>query len=221
MQLQIQSTLCPVVKSEVLQLARYGEVNGVGRRDWLRFEQEIHWIRESSATVSFTHGGVPVGVPRSSYSDYWGFLESLNSAIQGAQEACRRLSVTRQSSLRIAVSVEVLDVPAIAASGEVPTLQDGRRRCFYMLERPDLKWAHFDNDKLDAWSSAKSLDERYKLHSAIPWLRPALVASASAIWSSDLHADCDGLPPSVQQFIAGQRLQAEQGVEEVGRAAVC
>lgn len=41
MQLQIQSTLCPVVKSEVLQLARYGEVNGVGRRDWLRFEQEI------------------------------------------------------------------------------------------------------------------------------------------------------------------------------------
>ncbi|HCL3476653.1 TPA: hypothetical protein N2A87_006453 [Pseudomonas aeruginosa] len=84
-----------------------------------------------------------------------------------------------------------------------------------------MKWAHFDNDKLDAWSSAKSLDERYKLHSAIPWLRPALVASASAIWSSDLHADCDGLPPSVQQFIAGQRLQAEQGVEEVGRAAVC
>ncbi|WP_311061588.1 hypothetical protein [Pseudomonas aeruginosa] len=221
MQMQIQSTLCPVVKSEVLELARYGEVNGVGRRDWLRFEQEIHWVRESSATVSYTHGGVPVGVPKTPYSDYWGFLKSLSRAIQGAQEACQRLSVTRQSSLRISVSVEVFDVPAIVADRDASALQDGRRRCFYMLERPDLKWAHFDQEKLQAWSSAKSMEERYKLHNAIAWLRPVLVAAAPSIWSSDVHADCDGIPPSIQQFIAEQRLQADRGVEEVGRAAVC
>ncbi|MFU5120625.1 hypothetical protein ACM7Y4_30325, partial [Pseudomonas aeruginosa] len=96
----------PVVEVSSADLARWGSLSGVGPAAWIRFQQEICWVREPSAEISFRHGGKLLKEgPR--FCDHPRFLSGLEAGVDDAIQLCEAYSVGPDSSLEIILETAI------------------------------------------------------------------------------------------------------------------
>jgi|SRR5579859_11723 len=106
------TTICPIVRTERTALSRMINIDGLGRRGAALFEQEVLWLRECSAQVIYRHGGQVLSTD-TTYSDFYGFLTSIDGAVESAMERALKFQVDLASTLEIAVVATVTEQPVL------------------------------------------------------------------------------------------------------------
>ncbi len=179
---------CPVISEEVSSLARKVDISGDGKSVYLPFNRNILWLRESESRIVISHGGVMIR-EGSTYTDYYGYLTSIESAINDAQDLCRRYDVSKSSSMLITIDVRIFETPALAdetKEGIFWNEKDIKRRRYL---NPPRDWIYYDKEKVDSLESA--IDSESKLHA---WQNIETVAERSVVKSDSLWMVGNGRP---------------------------
>ena len=87
------------------------------RAEALRVNEEITWIREMNAAITYLHGGKVVKQD-SLHCDYWGFMTAADGLVEAARRTMDDYSVTAESTLEIAVRVGLVDTPTLGFAKE-------------------------------------------------------------------------------------------------------
>ncbi|RMM39346.1 hypothetical protein ALQ79_200445 [Pseudomonas amygdali pv. lachrymans] len=209
------STL-PIVRKQILDLARLGSLSGVGPSQWIRFEQPVVWLREASAQVVFEHGGRVLDTG-ASYVDRGGYLTSLYSAIESAKHECEVYEVSAHSSLIVRVVLSIIDIPVVACPTPLNAFSAGNY--FQKAESEVGAWYHFADEDMRALAEAKSSSERDTAWQALKRLTSVEVEVPDGLWSSrgvapglsDTHSADEYVHQQrnvVQALIAGTEVSA-------------
>ena len=191
----------PVVEVSSADLARWGSLSGVGPAAWIRFQQEICWVREPSAEISFRHGGKLLKEgPR--FCDHPRFLSGLEAGVDDAVQLCEAYSVGPDSSLEIILETAIHDVPYLKAKPPLGGIASGAY--FHPIYAINDNWFHYDEALMAAYSSAAGEAERHEAWMAIPRLMPRSVVECQVVWSSKLDL-AEGGTGRVERFLREQR----------------
>lgn len=199
------STL-PIVRRQILDLARLGRLSGVGQSQWIRFEQPVVWLREASAQVVFEHGG-RVLATGASYVDCGGYLSSLYSAIESAKHECEVYDVSADSSLIVSVALSIVDIPVVACPSPLNAFPAGSY--FQKAESEEGAWFHFADSDMRAVTESKSSIERDTARLALKRLSSVEVEVPVGLWSS--RSGVPGISDTrcVDQYVHQQRNAAQ------------
>ncbi|WP_439126300.1 MAG: hypothetical protein ACNJA3_28440 (plasmid) [Pseudomonas rhizophila] len=192
----------PIVRRQILDLARLGSLSGVGPSQWIRFEQPVVWLREASAQVVFEHGG-RVLETGASYVDCGGYLSSLYSAIESAKHECEAYEVSADSSLIVRVALRILDIPVVACPAPLNAFPVGNY--FQKAESEEGAWFHFAESDMRAVAESKSSIERDTAWQSLRRLTSIEVKAPEGLWSS--RSGALGLSDThhVDQYVHQQR----------------
>ena len=131
-------------------------------RRLVHFDHEIVWGRESTSTIDFLHGGLIIDT-KTTFSDFYGYMKSVEAAQEEAQSLCLRYEITPDSSLVVQVETVIHETPYI------------RTQCCKPSDLGDDSIRHELECIPDKWAE-KILDEVVRLG-------PKLI-STSITWSS-------------------------------------
>ncbi|SBW84690.1 hypothetical protein PVE_R2G0664 [Pseudomonas veronii 1YdBTEX2] len=205
----------PIVRRQILDLARLGSLSGVGPSQWIRFEQPVVWLREASSQVVFEHGG-HVLETGASYVDSGGYLTSLYSAIESAKHECEVYGVSAHSILIVRVVLSIIDIPVVACPTPPNAFRAGNY--FYKAESEEGTWFHFADADMRAVAEAKSSSERDTAWQELSRLTSVEVEVPDGLWSS--RGDAPGYSDTYRadQYVHHQRniVQALIAGAEVG-----
>lgn len=205
----------PIVRRQILDLARFGSLSGVGISQWIRFEQPVVWLREATAQVVFEHGGRELKTG-ASFGDCGGYLTSIYSAIESAKLECEAYGVSEDSSLSVRVALSIVDIPVVACPSPLTTFNTGDY--FQSAESEQGSWFHFDDVCMQAVMDAKSSIERDTAWLALRRLAAVEVDVPAGLWSSrDVASDLSETH-RVDEYVHQQRnaVQALISGAEIG-----
>lgn len=192
----------PIVRRQVLDLARLGSLSGVGPSQWIRFEQPVVWLREATAQVVFEHGG-RVLETGASYVDCGDYLSSLYSAIESTKHECEVYEVSADSSLIVRVAVSILNIPVVACPTPLDAFPVGSY--FQKAESEEGAWFHFAEADMRAVAESKSSIERDTAWQALRRLASVEVEVPEGLWTSRSGASCLSDTHLVDQYVHQQR----------------
>lgn len=192
----------PIVRRQILDLARLGSLSGVGPSQWIRFEQPVLWLREASDQVVFEHGG-RVLKTGASYVDCGGYLSSLYSAIESAKQECEAYEVSADSTLIVRVALSILDIPVVAFQTPLNTFPAGNY--FLKAESDDGAWFHFAESDMREVTESKSSTGRDTAWQALKRLTSVEVEVPEDLWSSRRGAPGLSDTHRVDQYVHQER----------------
>lgn len=177
----------PIVQWGPEKVGRMADPSGLGREVPVFFEQEIIWVRESTTSARYMHGGKCLK-DHSGHNDFYGFLRSLGSAIETAQEVCARYSITRESSLEYQIDIAIFDRPFLRDTSSQAIADNSRgpgwKKRFLDLNE-SAKW-FCDDEESRELENGKSI---YDIWDRISWIKPRAVVEEANIWSSRLSQE--------------------------------
>lgn len=83
----------------------------------MRVTEDITWLRELNAAITYIHGG-RILKQESLHSDYYGFLTAANDLFSDVDDRMETYGVTRDSSLEITIRMGIVDVPTLGFAKE-------------------------------------------------------------------------------------------------------
>lgn len=181
---------CPIVREEDLQLCQIVSVGGM--RQAIPFASRLLWLRESSAQLEYTHGGKML-VQGSTFSDFYGYLTSVDNAVEEAKGRCRALSITMESSLVLTIVLTITEKAVIRP--ETPVIEYGRTK----HTRVKDGWMRYVPDQVEAWLQERDWEKRYEIGKPL-MLQPDNEVFKKVIWSSKLPNPS----PDLKAWINGQ-----------------
>ncbi|MGP0171162.1 hypothetical protein ACSVIJ_04690 [Pseudomonas sp. NCHU5208] len=191
----------PIVEVSPADLARWGSLSGVGPSDWIRFQQEICWVREPTAEIFFRHGGrLLKDGPR--FCDHPRFLSGLEAGVGDAIQLCKAYAVGPESSLEIILEAAIQDVPYLKARPPLGGITSGAY--LHPIYSISDNWFYFDEGLMAAYSAAVGESERHEAWMAIPRIGPRAVVERQVVWNSKLDL-AEGGTGRVEQFLLEQR----------------
>ena len=147
MGLESFQTRAPAVRVERRAFERIVDASGgLGIPAAVRFEAEIHWLREVHAS-SAVFGPDGRKIERgSTYHDFHGFLSCIREALlDDAPTLMESFDVRADGRLRVEVTVDVHDVPAVPV---VDGIVVGKMRTFARIPRD---WCYAPSPEIAAW----------------------------------------------------------------------
>lgn len=100
----------PVIKRETMQLFERATI--AGQLQFVPFEREILWVRESSAKVYLRHRGVEIS-PLATFNDFYGYLTSVQHAVLEAPRYHEQFKIQQDDALTIEIELSVCDRPLL------------------------------------------------------------------------------------------------------------
>ncbi len=191
----------PVVEMSPADLARWGSLSGVGPAAWIRFQQEICWVREPTAKISFRHGGKLLK-DGPSFCDHPHFLSGVEAGVTVAIQLCEAYSVGPDSSLEIILETAINDVPYLKA--KPPPGATSLGSYFHPIYAINENWFHYDEASMAAYSTAAGEAGRHEAWMAIPRLVPRPIVESQVVWDSKLDL-AEGGTGRVERFLLEQR----------------
>ncbi|HCF0590392.1 TPA: hypothetical protein RJN57_000480 [Pseudomonas aeruginosa] len=189
---------------EKLMFASYIDVSGMGDYRLVEFEKTIFWIREASAKVNWLMKG-RIFKSGPEHSDYYGFMTSLQNAVDTAKDLLAEHGGDLGSDMSIAVDLVVTDTPAVldlSPQGLDHTAFSHNQVAYQPIgqfSKPN--WGYADDPNLKLWAQASG-DERFELSENVRWVRPMMVVEMPRLWDSSKGvAESD---QAVADFIASQ-----------------
>lgn len=184
-----------------MDLARLGSLSGVGPRKWLRFTQQICWLREATASISFSHGGVVIK-EGGAFVDLGGYLTAVSEAVDSAKFQCETYGITGQSSLIASVSLSIVDTPRVLC--ERPEYGFTLGHYFVKAESEDSAWFIYSPVEMQAYECASSCEEQHAAWASLNRLGPVEIHSLGTVWSSH-GADLPASQKVLDEFIHAER----------------
>lgn len=189
---------------EKLMFASYIDVSGMGDYRLVEFEKTIFWIREASAKVNWLMKG-RIFKSGPEHSDYYGFMTSLQNAVDTAKDLLAENGGDLGSDMSIAVDLVVTDTPAVldlSRQGLDHTAFSHNQIAYQPIgqfSKPN--WGYADDPNLKLWAQASG-DERFELSEKVRWVRPMKVTEIARLWDSSKGiAESD---QAVADFISSQ-----------------
>ncbi|MFY0990917.1 hypothetical protein [Halomonas sp. C05BenzN] len=184
-------TAAPVVHRETAPLIRR-TADPVAETVRLEpFEATLVWLRDTEATLRLVHRGATVK-ELATYNDYYGFLRSVDGALEDAPGLCDSYRVTSDSELALQLDLVVIDTCVLPALEEKAW---GHKAAYRRLNWNDTWWRH-DAELLMAWESTLP-EERTRLLGQLEVVspEPKRVATHIGLW----HSLRDGAEPALNQ----------------------
>lgn len=175
---------CPVIREGLTDCAQRLHV-GSNTISFVPFLENILWLRESEAQVSYWHGNKMLK-EGSTCGDYYGYLTSLKSAVEDAQESKETYSVDENSSLEIRVYCAIEEIPVTYT----PNDHDLGQKKAYNIISHDKFWFHNEptilNKYLEVMNSSSDFQSRHEAYDKIEHLliQRKIIAKEILVWSS-------------------------------------
>lgn len=155
------------------------------------FEANLLWLRDTEASLRLVHRGAMVK-ELATYNDYYGFLRSVDGALEDAPGLCDSYRVTSDSELALQLDLVVIDTCVLPALEEKAW---GHKAAYRRLNWNDTWWRH-DAEVLTAWDASLP-EERPRLLGKLEMIppEPRQVATHIGLW----HSLRDGAEPVLNQ----------------------
>jgi hypothetical protein len=150
---QTKETLCPIVRSERLDVARIVDVSGTGIRKIVRFEADIDWLRESESSLVVLDGEGRILERVITQNDWYGLLTSIDDRMIAAipRMAARYGVLGPEATLGVAIVTNLVDSPMLRSTG-TSTFHPRKR-----LSSTPKDWIIDEDDVIEKWrASAKA-----------------------------------------------------------------
>ncbi|PXX95954.1 hypothetical protein [Halomonas sp. LBP4] len=144
------------------------------------FGESLLWLRETEATLLLVHRGATVK-ELATYNDYYGFLRSVDGALEDVPGLCHSYRVTSDSELALQLDLVVIDTCVKPAIEEKAW---GHKAAYHRLNWNNTWWRH-DAKVLAAWESTPAA-ERTSLLGQLDVVspEPRRVATHTGLWHS-------------------------------------
>lgn len=176
------ASVCPAIGDEVLEMARFVDVDGRGRKGIMGFEARIGWIRECRTDLLLEHGGVLV-TEKGSYIDVGTWGSAVTGGMEYALDLCERYGITPASSLLARLAATVTEVPVLMPEqGDAPR-EFGR----FQYEALPGDWMAYDRPRIEECLRYRGAEGRGCWpEGGLPTIRKRNLAECETVWSSQL-----------------------------------
>jgi hypothetical protein len=106
--MQTTHSSCPVVRKGTMRLFESATVDGKSR--YFPIEKDILWLRQSEAAIKFMHGGACIR-EHSTMTDFYGFLTSIEGALEDIKKMAPRIKLDAASTLSMEIEMILQEVP--------------------------------------------------------------------------------------------------------------
>lgn len=80
---------------------------------FIPMEKEVCFIRESESSIELYYKNKLVTEYGSTYSDFYGFLSSIQNAIEEAKEAVKKFNINKNSEMEVRVVTTITEIPCL------------------------------------------------------------------------------------------------------------
>lgn len=165
------------------------------------FEEELVWLRETEASLTLLHRGVEVK-SLAAFNDYYGFLRSVDAALEAIPGFCGHYRITPDSELALQLDLIVTDSCVLPALGKAAW---GGKRAYRALPACPTWW-RATPEILDQWAGT-ALEQRGELLAGLQVISHGAVGVAShpVVWHSVRDACVPSLGEEGEEVLAKVR----------------